>query len=136
MFSRSLFHHRQFTRARFILMCALLLIAALVVSKTSAPRSYASSKRQSLTFEDRVAAQRAIEAVYHRHRIWLKDNPQPRPALDQMLLKAAVRAKVEEYLRLVNQASLIDLLRGKKAVIQHFRCTPAKSQNRRNVRFC
>ena len=67
MFTRSPFHHRQFTRARLV-------------------------------------AQRAIEAVYQRQRIWPKDNPQPKPApnsmLDDVLPAAALRAKVEEYLRM------------------------------------
>jgi hypothetical protein len=100
MFTRSPFHPRQFTRARLVVLCAVLLIAALAVFNPGAPRSHASDKRQSLSFADRVAAQRAIEAVYHRQRIWPTDNPQPKPALDEVLPEAALRAKVEEYLRM------------------------------------
>lgn len=100
MFSRSLSHHRQLTLARVVTLCAVLLITVLAVCNTGAPRGHASGKRQTLTFEDRVAAQRAIEAVYHRQRIWPKDNPQPKPALDEVLPDTALRAKVEEYLRM------------------------------------
>ena len=100
MFTRRLFHQRQFTFTRLVALCAVLLITALAVCNTGAPRGQASGKRQTLTFADRVAAQRAIEAVYHRQRIWPKDNPQPKPALDDVLPAAALRAKVEEYLRM------------------------------------
>ena len=104
MFTRRPFHPRQFTRARSLTLwalCAVLLITVLAVCHTGAPRSHASGKRQeALTFADRVAAQRAIEAVYHRQRLWPKDNPQPKPTLDEVLPAAALRAQVEEYLRM------------------------------------
>ncbi|MBI1761087.1 MAG: hypothetical protein HYR56_06580 [Acidobacteria bacterium] len=100
MFTRRPFHQRHFIIARFIALCAVLLITVLAVFNTGAPRGHAGGKRQSLTFEDRVAAQRAIEAVYHRQRLWPTDNPQPKPALDEVLPAAALRAQVEEYLRM------------------------------------
>src|SRR5262249_37752706 len=34
---------------------------------------------RSLSYEDRVAYQRAIEEVYWRHRIWPKERPDPKP---------------------------------------------------------
>jgi N-acetylneuraminic acid mutarotase len=46
-----------------------------------------------------VAAQRAIEEVYWRHRIWPANNPQPKPPLAAVLPQAAVRARVEDTLR-------------------------------------
>ena len=59
MFSRSLFHSRQFTRTRLVALCALLLIAALVAFKAAAPHSFtvgATAHRQhSLSFEERIA---------------------------------------------------------------------------------
>lgn len=100
MFTRCPFHQRQFNRARLIALCAVLLITAVAVFNTGAPHGHARGKHRLLTFEDRVAAQRAIEAVYHRQRIWPKDNPQPKPALDEVLPEAALRAKVEEYLQM------------------------------------
>ncbi len=104
MFTRSPFHHRQLTFARVLALCAVLLITVLAAFNTGASRGHARGKRQTLTIEDRVAAQRAIEAVYHRQRIWPKDSPQPKPApdvmLDDVLPAAALRAQVEEYLRM------------------------------------
>jgi hypothetical protein len=52
-----------------------------------------------LTLDERVAYQRAIEAVYWRHRLWPKENPQPKPALDEVVPESLIRAKVEDYLR-------------------------------------
>jgi hypothetical protein len=97
MFSRSLFHHRPSAIVRAIALFALLLVIALAATIAVTSRSAARARR--LSFEDRVAAQRAIEAVYHRHRLWPADNPQPKPALDEVLPEAALRAKVEDYLR-------------------------------------
>ena len=43
--------------------------------------------------------QRAIEEVYWRHRIWPKENPDPKPALDAVISQAQLEQKVEDYLR-------------------------------------
>jgi hypothetical protein len=56
----------------------------------------------SLTFEERVAYQRAVEEVYWRHRIWPKENPGPKPPLAKVMPDAAIAAKVEDYLRKSN----------------------------------
>jgi hypothetical protein len=48
-------------------IATLLTTGALAVQEPVAPRS--------LNFEERVAAQRAIEQVYWSHRIWPKENP-------------------------------------------------------------
>ncbi len=37
--------------------------------------------------------------VYWRHRLWPKENPQPKPSLNQVVPEAVIRAKVEDYLR-------------------------------------
>ncbi|MGH9840546.1 MAG: hypothetical protein ACREEM_17350 [Blastocatellia bacterium] len=37
--------------------------------------------------------ERAIEAVYHRHRIWPTDNPRPKPSLDEVLPGAATAGR-------------------------------------------
>ncbi|HEX6851987.1 MAG TPA: MopE-related protein [Candidatus Polarisedimenticolaceae bacterium] len=52
-----------------------------------------------ITVEDRVAAQRAIEQVYWSRRIWPAENPLPKPPLAAVLSDAAIRARVEDYLR-------------------------------------
>jgi len=108
MFSRSLFHHRPSNIIRIVALCALLLVIALAATIAVTSRSAARARR--LSFEDRVAAQRAIEAVYHRHRLWPTDNPQPKPALDEVLPEAALRAKVEDYLR---QSRALELWRAR-----------------------
>ena len=54
---------------------------------------------RSLTFAERVAYQRAIEDIYWRHRIWPKENRQPKPSLDVVMSQAQLEKKVEGYLR-------------------------------------
>jgi hypothetical protein len=55
-------------------------------------------KGRVLTFADRVAYQYAIEEIYWRHRIWPKENPGPKPSLDQVMSRAEIERKVEDYL--------------------------------------
>jgi N-acetylneuraminic acid mutarotase len=74
---------------------------ASVKVRESASSVLASATRnnQTLTFADRVAYQRAIEEVYWRHRIWPKENPDPKPSLDAVMSQAQLENKVEDYLR-------------------------------------
>src|SRR5262245_9936956 len=67
-------------------------------SAASVPAS-ATFNNRSLTFADRVAYQRVIEDVYWRHRIWPKERPDPKPALDAVMSQAQLEKKVTEYLR-------------------------------------
>ncbi len=53
----------------------------------------------SPTFEQRVKAQEAIERVYYGHRIWPKENPQPKPPFEQLVSRSAIEAKVTDYLK-------------------------------------
>ena len=55
--------------------------------------------RRTLTFKERVSYQRAVEEVYWRHRIWPKDNPNPKPPLDAAISQVALEKKVQDYLR-------------------------------------
>jgi hypothetical protein len=59
----------------------------------------ASAPARMLTFVERVAYQRAIEDVYWRHRIWPKENPNPKPSLDAVMTQAQLEKKVTDYLR-------------------------------------
>jgi hypothetical protein len=52
-----------------------------------------------LTFAQRVAYQYAIEEIYWRHRIWPKDNPNPKPPIDAIVSQREIEQKVEDYLR-------------------------------------
>ena len=58
----------------------------------------ANSSQRTLTFEQRVAYQRAIEDVYWRHRIWPKANASPKPSLGNVMSHAQLEKKVEDYL--------------------------------------
>jgi hypothetical protein len=57
-----------------------------------------SSQSRVFSFAERVAFQRAIEDVYWRQRIWLKENPNPKPSLDAVMSQAQVEHKVADYL--------------------------------------
>ena len=50
----------------------------------------------SLTFEERVKAQEAIERVYYKNRIWPKENPGPKPPFEKMVPAEVVRTKAED----------------------------------------
>ena len=56
------------------------------------------SQPRAFTFAERVAYQRAIENVYWRHRIWPKENPDPKPSLDAVMSQAQLENKVAGYL--------------------------------------
>ncbi len=60
---------------------------------------YDTRPRYPLTFDDRVRAQEAIERVYYEHRVWPKENPGPKPPFEQMISRAQIEAKVEDYLK-------------------------------------
>src|SRR5688572_13574272 len=66
---------------------------------TPGPVESGSRATRALTFADRVAYQRAIEDVYWRHRIWPKENPGPKPPLEEVMPQAEFGKKVEGYLR-------------------------------------
>src|SRR4030095_203421 len=68
--------------------------ATSATAKVAAP-----SESRQLCFADRVAYQRAIEEVYWRHRIWPKERPDPKPALEEVMSQATIEQKVQDYLR-------------------------------------
>src|SRR5215510_1233233 len=51
------------------------------------------SQPRGISFSERVAYQRAIEHVYWRHRIWPKENPDPKPSLDAVMSQAQLENK-------------------------------------------
>src|SRR5207237_2124349 len=55
--------------------------------------------RRTLTFEERVSYQRAVEDVYWRHRIWPKENADAKPSLDAVMSQKQLEKKVNDYLR-------------------------------------
>ena len=56
------------------------------------------SQPRAFSFAERVAYQRAIEDVYWQHRIWPKENPDPKPSLDAVMSQAQLENKVAGYL--------------------------------------
>ena len=83
----------------FVAMSILALIGPGPQRSLALTDVHASSRLRTLTFADRVAYQYAIEEVYWRHRIWPKENPGPKPSLDQVMSAAQIERKVEDYLR-------------------------------------
>ncbi len=87
------------------ILIALLLCAAaagltssgtlLALSQHEAP----GRAQRTLTFEERVSYQRAIEDVYWRHRIWPKENLSSKPSLDAVISQSQLEKKVTDYLR-------------------------------------
>src|SRR6266568_400891 len=86
-------------------LMALLLCAATCSIVTGTllaffhPEAPAKVSNRTLTFEERVSYQRAIEEVYWRHRIWPKERPDAKPSLDVVMSPAQIEKKVADYLR-------------------------------------
>ncbi len=57
-------------------------IACAYLPNRSAVQDVSHPATAGLTFAERVSYQRAIEEVYWRHRIWPKENPNPKPSLE------------------------------------------------------
>jgi N-acetylneuraminic acid mutarotase len=102
---------RETKRVRFVVI-AMLLLCGIVMQTRAATAGLTSSgellalsqdapgrAQRTLTFEERVSYQRAIEEVYWRHRIWPKENSNPKPSFDAMMSQAQLEKKVKDYLR-------------------------------------
>src|SRR5213592_1705648 len=76
--------------------CLCLAGALLAFQHGEAP---SNSSNRTLTFEERVAYQRAIEEVYWRHRLWPEERPDPKPSLGAVMSHAELENKVGDYLR-------------------------------------
>src|SRR4249919_3342757 len=60
----------------------------------SGPEARTKVLPRTLSFAERVSYQRAIEDVYWRHRIWPKENSNPKPTLDAVMSQAQLERKV------------------------------------------
>ena len=76
--------------------CSMVTVPLLAFFRPEAPLKVSN---RTLTFEERVSYQRAIEEVYWRHRIWPKERPDPKPSLDAVMSQAQLEKKVTDYLR-------------------------------------
>ncbi|PYL86054.1 MAG: hypothetical protein DMF17_06770, partial [Verrucomicrobia bacterium] len=100
---------RTASAALLFLVCVVTLTSAFNLPNRSpdlSPRlaslsraAKSAQQRTRLTLADRVAYQRVIEEVYWRHRIWPKERPDPKPALDEVMPSAQLEKKVADYLR-------------------------------------
>src|SRR5213083_1735702 len=76
--------------------CSLVSGTLLGFFSSEAP---AKTSQRTLTFQERVAHQRAIEEVYWRHRIWPKERPDAKPSLNAVMTQTQLENKVADYLR-------------------------------------
>ena len=83
--------------ALLVTVCAIPF--ALGQRNATKPEAPTKLSQRTLTFEERVSYQRAIEEVYWRHRIWPKERPDPKPSLDAVMSQTQLEKKVADYLR-------------------------------------
>jgi len=82
-------------RTTLLRLQVILFFAALAAL---GPSTSAATGR-SVSLDELVQAQRAIEQVYWSHRIWPSDNAQPKPALTAVMPEDELRRRVEDSLR-------------------------------------
>ena len=82
-----------------LLLCAACSVVAGILPRVVHAKTSAGISQRTLTFAERVAYQRIIEDVYWRHRIWPKENPNPKPPLDGVMSQEQLEKKVTDYLR-------------------------------------
>src|SRR5580765_7814389 len=92
-------HLLQGTFYLLLLVAFCLIPFALAQRDVSKPGAPTELSQRTLSFEERVAYQRAIEELYWRHRIWPKQRPDPKPSLDAVMSQTQIEKKVEDYLR-------------------------------------
>jgi N-acetylneuraminic acid mutarotase len=76
--------------------CSVLTVPLLAFLR---PQEQVNGSQRTLSFEERVSYQKAIEEVYWRHRIWPKERKDPKPSLDSVMSNAQLEKKVTDYLR-------------------------------------
>ena len=92
-----------------LVTCTLIIGIAAASNQHSASKIFINtiakiavaekSALHSLTIEERVICQESIEKVYWKHRIWPRDNPQPKPPFESVTNRETVRMKVEDMIR-------------------------------------
>ena len=94
-----------FLDSRALIILLLCAVTSSIVAGTLLgffrPETQAGVSQRTLTFEERVAYQRAIEEVYWRHRLWPRnggERPDPKPSLDAVMSQEQLEKKVEDYL--------------------------------------
>jgi N-acetylneuraminic acid mutarotase len=87
------------SRVLFSVLCTAVACSILTFPVLGVLRSEGTANQRTLSFEERVSYQRAIEEVYWRHRIWPKERPDPKPPVDAVISEAQLEKKVADYLR-------------------------------------
>jgi len=89
-----------------LLLCAATVCFVLIPIRSGLaflrPQGPLKASQRTLTFEERVLYQRAIEEVCWRQRIWPRnggERPDPKPSLDAVMSPAQLEKKVADYLR-------------------------------------
>ena len=90
----------------FSALCLLSVFSFAATPPVPTSNALPLAAGASLSFEERVAGQRAIEEVYSRHRT-SADNTSAKPPLSQVLPEAALREKVTDALRMSDALSTI-----------------------------
>lgn len=90
-------------RATSALLASLALLTLAYLSSGIVPHTShaagAQAGRHTLSLEERVAHQRAIDEVYWRHTIWPATGERQKPSLEEILPLQTTRAKVIDTLR-------------------------------------
>src|SRR5882757_8177133 len=97
--SRCGFFSLRVTIAFLVCSAGVCSFVTGAVSAFFRPQVQANAAQRTLSFEERVSYQRAIEEVYWRHRIWPKERPDPKLSLDAVMSQAQIEKKVADYLR-------------------------------------
>jgi hypothetical protein len=86
-------------RTTIVAIAVLLLAATAGVTSALSQHELPGRVQRTLTLQERVSYQRAIEEVYWHHRIWPKGRPDSKPSLGAVMSQAQLEKKVKDYLR-------------------------------------
>jgi N-acetylneuraminic acid mutarotase len=97
--SQSAFFRLRTLIALLLCTAAAFSVLTLPLLAFLRPQEQVNGSQRTLSFEERVSYQKAIEEVYWRHRIWPKERPDPKPSLDAVMSDTQLEKKVTDYLR-------------------------------------
>jgi N-acetylneuraminic acid mutarotase len=82
-----------------VLLVALGCAASGLAPFTPRSKAQGTAAARTLSFDERVAYQRAVDEVYWRHTVWPEEGPAPKPSFDAVVTREQTAAKVEDVLR-------------------------------------
>ena len=95
-------HNVTFGRRVLVVTLFELLFGGAILTAQPPALPEKQGSARPLGLEARVAYHEAIERIYWQHRVWPAENLKPKPALEAVMPLEAIRAKVEDSLRLSN----------------------------------